>query len=410
MASFDQKLDKYAELAVQVGVNIQPGQTLVVNAPLTSVEFTRIVAKKAYEAGAKNVHVEWTDEKLTRIKYEMAPDEAFNEYPEWKAKGYEEMAEEGAAFLSIVSSNPDLLKGIDPERIANSNKATGKAMYKYRQYTQSDKVSWCVVAVPSPEWAAKVFPGESEENQVAKLWDAIFEATRADLENPVEAWKVHNASLEEKVQYLNSKKYKTLHYKAPGTDLTVDLPAKHVWMGGGSYNEKGTFFVANIPTEEVFTTPSKDGVNGFVTSTKPLNYGGMTIDKFTLSFENGKVVNVEAVNGFDTLKRLIDTDEGAGRLGEAALVPHTSPISQSNIVFYNTLFDENASHHFALGNAYSFCIEGGKTMSKEELEQNGANSSIIHVDFMIGSAEMDIDGIKEDGTREPLFRNGNWAL
>jgi aminopeptidase len=410
MSTFEQNLEKYAALAVEVGVNIQRDQTLVINAPIGSSDFVRLISKKAYEVGAKHVYVEWNDEQLARIKYDLAPDEAFNEFPTWKAKGFEELAENGAAFMSIVSQNPDLLKGVDPARIQAAQKAGGQAMAKYRNYVQADKVSWCVIASPNDAWAAKVFPDTPKEKQVEMLWDAIFAATRADLENPVQAWREHNANLDNKVEFLNNKKYSKLHYKAPGTDLTIELDPKHIWAGGRSVNERGTEFVANIPTEEVFTTPHKDGVNGVVSSTKPLNYGGNLIENFSLTFENGKVVDYKAEKGYESLKSLLETDEGAKRLGEVALVPHDSPISNSNTIFFNTLFDENASNHVALGNAYSFCLEGGKTMSREELDKAGANESITHVDFMIGSGEMDIDGETADGKLEPLFRNGNWAI
>ncbi len=410
MSSYELNLQKYAELAVKVGVNVQSGQTLVINAPVTAVEFVRLVAKKAYQTGAKNVHIEWTDEQITRLKYEFAPDESFHEYPLWRAKGFEEMAENGAAFLSIVASNPDLLKGIDPDRISAANRASGTAMEKYRTYIQADKVSWCVIAVPSPEWAAKVFSDHPENEQVEMLWQAIFAATRADLQDPVTAWQEHHDTLIKKAHELNQKKFKVLHYDAPGTKLSIELPEKHIWVGAGSTNETGTPFVANIPTEEVFTIPLKEGVNGYVTSTKPLNYAGNVIEDFTLTFEKGKIVDFKAEQGFETLKRLIETDEGSHFLGEVALVPQDSPISNSNLIFFNTLFDENASNHLAIGNAYAFCLEGGKKMSKEELEQHGANSSITHVDFMIGSANMNIDGEKADGSKEPIFRNGNWAF
>ncbi|RFB18094.1 aminopeptidase [Bacillus sp. HNG] len=410
MSKFEQMLEKYADLAVRVGVNVQKGQNLLINAPISAVEYVRKVVKKAYEAGARNVYIEWNDDEITRTRFDLAPDEAFLDYPMWKAKGMEDLAENGAAFLSIISSNPDLLKGVNPERIANANKTAGKALEKYRNYSQADKISWSVIAVPSESWAEKVFPDLSAEEQVEKLWDAIFQATRVDVDNPVQAWKEHNATLHAKVEYLNKKKYKKLHYKAPGTDLVVELPEDHVWIGGGGENEQNIEFVANMPTEEVFTVPKKDGVNGFVSSTKPLNYGGSLIDEFTLTFENGRIIDVKAVTGEDTLKRLIETDEGSHYLGEVALVPHSSPISQSKILFYNTLFDENASNHFAIGNAYAFCIEGGKTMSRDELVKKGANSSITHVDFMVGSGEMDIDGITADGKIEPVFRNGNWAF
>lgn len=408
MSTFQQQLEKYAELAVKVGVNVQPGQTLVVNASLDAVEFVREVAKKAYAAGAKNVQVDWNDDEVSRIKYEMAPDDAFTEYPMHRAKEREELAENGAAFMAIVSSSPDLFKGIDPERIANFQKAAGQALRKYRQYTQSDKVAWTVIAVPSKGWSDKVFPNDS--NGVEKLWDAIFKAVRVDQEDPVAAWKHHDETLHQKVDYLNNKRYKKLHYQAKGTDLQVELHEKHVWVGAGSVDPKGISFMANMPTEEVFTVPLRNGVNGTVSSTKPLSYGGNLIDNFTLTFENGRIVDVKAEEGEAILKKLVETDEGSHYLGELALVPHDSPISNSNVLFYNTLFDENASNHFAIGNGYAFCVEGGKTMNEEELEKHGVNSSITHVDFMIGSAEMDIDGIKEDGTAEPVFRNGNWAF
>lgn len=410
MTQFNINLEKYAELAVKVGVNIQKGQTLVVNATLDAAEFVRILTKKAYEVGAQNVIVNWTDDTVSRLKYDLAPDEAFNEYPKWRAKETEELAETGAAFMAVVSASPDLLKGVNPDRISAFQKAAGKALSKYRKYVQSDKVSWTVIAVPSPDWAAKVFPNEPKDKQVDLLWNAIFKATRSDLSDPVAAWKKHDETLHEKVEVLNEKRFKKLHYTAPGTDLTIELPESHIWVGAGSVSEQGIEFMANMPTEEVFTVPHKNGVNGTVSSTKPLSYGGNIIDNFTITFENGRIVGVKAEEGEDILQRLVDTDEGSHYLGEVALVPFHSPISQSNILFYNTLFDENASNHLAIGSAYAFCIEGGKKMSSEELAENGLNESITHVDFMIGSEKMDIDGITADGTTVPVFRNGNWAI
>lgn len=410
MNSFKKNLEKYAELAVKVGVNIQKGQTLVVNATIDSAQFVRILVKKAYEVGARNVVVNWGDDIVNRTKYELAPDEVFNEYPKWRARETEELAEQGAAFMSIVSSSPDLLKGVNPQRIANFQKAAGEALKTYRKYIQSDKVSWTVIAAPSVGWAQKVFPGVEPEASMTKLWDSIFKATRVDTEDPVAAWKKHDETLHKKAEYLNEKHYKKLHYKAPGTDLTIELPEKHLWVGAGSVSEQGIKFMANMPTEEVFTVPHKNGVNGTVSSTKPLSYGGNVIDRFTITFENGRIVDVKAEQGEEILKHLVETDEGSHYLGEVALVPYNSPISQSNVLFYNTLFDENASNHLAIGSAYAFCIEGGKGMSSEELAKNGLNESITHVDFMIGSAEMDIDGITADGKAEPIFRNGDWAF
>lgn len=409
MSNLEQTMEKYAELAVKVGVNVQPGQTLIVNADIGAAPYVRLVAKKAYESGAKLVQVEWSDELVTRIRYDVAPDESFEYFPTWKAEMMEKAYEEGAALLAITSLNPDLLKGVDSQKIANLQKAAGEATKKSRKYTMSDKVSWSIVAVPSKGWAAKVFPDLEEKEQEEKLWEAIFHATRANLEDPVKAWNDHKTKLSQKVDFLNGHKFKALHYQAEGTDLTIELPEKHEWIGPESINEKGHTFIANMPTEEVFTTPLKTGVNGTVRSSKPLNYGGNLIENFTVTFENGRIVGIEAEEGYETLQKLVETDEGSHYLGEVALVPHDSPISNTNLIFYNTLFDENASHHLAIGNAYAFALEGGKEMSEEELEAAGANSSITHVDFMIGTKEMDIDGITKDGERVPLFRNGNWA-
>lgn len=409
-STFEAQLTKYAELAVKIGVNIQPNQYLYIAASIESAPFVQVVTKIAYEIGAKQVFVDYTDDQITRTRYELAPADSFDFFPPWKVQEREWLAEEGAAFMSIVSQSPDLLSGIDSKRIASFQKASGTALNKYRQYVQSDKISWTVIAAPSKQWARKVFPELPEEKQVEALWDAIFKATRADLDNPVEAWAQHNDNLHEKVDYLNNKNYAKLHYTAPGTDLTIELPKGHLWCGAGSINEKGEEFMANMPTEEVFTVPHKDGVNGYVSSTKPLSYGGNIIDNFKLTFENGRIVQVEAAQGEEVLKNLVATDEGSHYLGEVALVPFHSPISQSNILFYNTLFDENASNHLAIGSAYAFCIEGGKSMSSDELKAHGLNESITHVDFMIGSELMNIDGVTADGQSEPVFRNGNWAF
>lgn len=410
MTSFNEKLSRYAELAVNVGVNIQPGQQLYIAASIEAAPFVRLIVKKAYETGAKQVYVDWNDDEVSRLRFELAPEDSFSEFPSWKVQEREQLAEQGAAFISVMSQSPDLLKGIDSKRIAASQKAVGQALSKYRQYVQSDKISWTVVAAPSKAWAKKVFPNVPEEEQVSTLWEAIFKAVRADLDQPVKAWAQHDELLHTKVDYLNEKKYTKLHYSSPATDLEVALPEGHLWCGAGSVNEKGDAFMANMPTEEVFTVPDKTGVNGFVSSTKPLSYGGNIIDGFKVTFENGRIVDVTAEQGEDVLKQLVETDEGSHYLGEVALVPHQSPISDSNILFYNTLYDENASNHFAIGSAYAFCLEGGKKMSQEELAAHGLNQSITHVDFMVGSAEMDIDGILPDGTREPIFRNGNWAF
>ncbi|WP_075980083.1 aminopeptidase [Bacillus massilinigeriensis] len=410
MTNFQKNLEKYAELVVKVGVNIQKGQTVVINTKLDSAELVRLIVRKAYEVGAKDVVVNWSDDQVSRTRYDLAPDEVFLEYPKWRAKEIEELAENGAAFIAVDSSNPDLLKGVNPERISNFQKASGQALKTYRRYIQSDKISWTVIAAPSEAWADKVFPNDPKESRVTKLWEAIFTSTRIDSDNPVEAWKKHDQTLHEKVQYLNEKRYKKLHYRAPGTDLTIELPENHLWVGAGSVNEKGFEFMANMPTEEVFTVPLKTGVNGVVSSTKPLSYAGNIIDQFSITFENGRIIDVKAVEGEDILRGIVNTDEGSHYLGEVALVPYNSPISKSDLLFYNTLFDENASNHLAIGSAYAFCIEGGKQMTSEELAANGLNESLTHVDFMIGSNKMDIDGITPEGKVEPIFRNGDWAF
>lgn len=410
MNDLETKLEKYAALAVEVGVNVQPGQTLVVNAPLITAPFVRKVVKRAYEKGAKNVHVDWSDEDVTRIKFELAPDEAFLEFPMWRAKGFEELAAGGAAYLYIDASNPDLLKGIDPQRIQNWRRTASAAMRPFNNYTMADKISWSIVAHPSQLWADKVFPALPAEERVDALWSAIFQATRIQEDDPVQAWKEHSRNLEAHAKRLNERKYKSLHYTTPGTDLTVELPKGHHWVAAESVNEKGIPFMANMPTEEVFTAPLKTGVNGTVRSTKPLSYAGNLIENFSLTFKDGRIVDFTADKGLDTLQRLIETDDGSHYLGEVALVPHESPISNSNLIFYSTLFDENASNHFAIGKAYPFTLEGGKNMSEDEVKAHGLNDSLTHVDFMVGSGEMDIDGILENGDAEPVFRKGKWAF
>lgn len=410
MSHFQEKLEKYAELAVKVGANVQKGQTLIVNATIDSAELVRIIVKQAYEAGARSVKVNWTDDTVTRLRYDMAAEESFLDEPKWYAGEMLELVEKGAAVLHVISSDPDLLNGVSSERLTNHQITYGKAMTKYRQLQMSDKFSWSIVAVPSKAWAAKVFPNLPEDQQVDALWEAIFRTVRVDQEDTLGAWEAHIANLNTKAQYLNDKRYHALHYLAKGTDLTIELPKGHLWVAADSINAQGNSFLANLPTEEVFTAPLKTGVNGTVASTKPLSYNGNIIDGFSIKFEKGRIVDFSAEVGEDTLKQLVELDEGAHYLGEVALVPHGSPISQSGILFYNTLFDENASNHLAIGNAYAFNLEGGKSMSQEELEAHGLNHSLTHVDFMVGSADMNIFGITKDGKEEQIFANGNWAI
>ena len=408
--SLEMNLEKYAKLAVKVGVNIQPGQTLLVRSPIQCADFVRKVVKEAYDAGAKNVHIEWSDEVCGLIKYLNAPEETFNEFPQWTADQYVSIAKEGGAFLSIYAQNPDLLKDVDPVRIANAQKASATALKEWRSYTMSDKSKWSIVSIPTNEWAEKVFPDVSTEEAVSKLWDAIFKCTRVDCEDPIKAWEMHNADLKLRMDFLNDKNFKSLKFKSSKTDLSIELPEGHIWASGASKDPNGDNFNANIPTEEVFSMPHKFGVNGVVHSTKPLVYGGNVIDNFSLTFKEGKIVDFNAEKGYETLEQLIKTDEGSHYLGEVALVPFKSPISDTNIVFFNTLYDENASCHLAIGSAYRSNIKDGADLKEEELDKYGVNYSLTHVDFMIGSEDMNIFGTDYNGDETQIFKDGNWAF
>lgn len=408
--TFQEKLEQYAELAVQIGINVQKGQIIMINTTVDTLEFTRLVVKKAYEAGAKRVHVNYTDPVQTRTHFEMAPEEAFHEYPAWSVVQRDEIIDTGGAFLWIDAEDPDLLTGISAKRLSDSQKSAGRALERYRQAVGTDKIAWSIIAIPSREWAEKVFPDLEGTEQMNALWKAIFKTVRIGEGDAIAQWKQHIEMLEARAAQLNSKKFKKLHYTAPGTDLTIELPDKHIWMSGASKTPQGNAFIANMPTEEVYTVPLKYGINGVVRNTKPLVYQGNIIDGFTLEFEKGKIIKAQAQTGQELLDEMIQADNGAAYLGEVALVPHQSPISDSNILFFNTLFDENASNHLAIGDSYPTCLEGGRELERKQLESVGLNTSIVHEDFMIGSASMDIDGIHADGTREPVFRNGNWAF
>ncbi|MDN7243667.1 aminopeptidase [Planococcus sp. N028] len=408
--TFEEKLEQYAQLTVSVGLNVQKGQLVVINTTTDTIDFTRLVVKKAYEAGAKMVQVNYNDPVHTRIHFEMAPDEAFQEYPKWSVVQRDEVIDTGGSFLWIDAEDPDLLTGIPAKRLAASQKAAGKALERYRQAVGSDKVAWSIVAIPSQKWAEKIFPGHEPEEGMRKLWEAIFKTVRIGEGDAVQLWKEHIETLEKRASQLNDKKYAKLHYQSTDTDLTITLPEKHIWLTGAAKTPQGNAFIANMPTEEVYTVPAKYGVDGQVRNTKPLVYQGNIIDGFSLTFEKGKIVKAEAEIGQELLREMIAADEGAAYLGEVALVPHHSPISDSNILFFNTLFDENASNHLAIGDSYPTCYEGARDLERAQLESIGLNTSIVHEDFMIGSEKMDIDGIFEDGSREPIFRNGNWAF
>lgn len=409
MKDFDKLLEKYAELVVKVGVNIQPGQVLIVQSPLETVQFTRLIVSKAYEAGAKYVQVEWDDEMISRIRYEKAPDNSFEYYPKWQADMMEQLAEGGGALLHIKVPDPMLLKEVDGAKVSTAVKAAAMAREKFQGYIRTNKVSWSLIKAPTQAWANKVFADLPESERIDAMWEAVFLMNRVGNDDPVSAWQEHIGNLKQRQNYMNNKRYKRLHYRAPGTDLKVELPEGHLWIGGGDHNEAGVYFVANMPTEEIYSMPHRTGVNGTVTSTLPLNLNGRLVEGIQLTFKDGKVTDYQAKSGREHLTSLLATDEGASFLGEIALVPHDSPISRLNRIFYNTGVDENASCHFALGSSYPVNIEGGTKLSKQELLAKGANVSLTHVDFMIGSAELDIDGELEDGTIEPVFRKGNWA-
>ena len=407
---YETQLQKYAELLVKVGLNVQEKEPVYIQASIDASEFVHLIVEEAYKVGAIDVKVNYKDDRISQLKYQYEPDEFFEEVKQYDIDEKMDYLNRKAAFLSIVSSSPDSLKDADPKKISKAMQANGKAFKDYMVAVQSDRMSWCVASYPSAGWAKMMFPDLDEEAAVNKLLETILKTVRVDQEDPVKAWEEHDHLLHEKADYVNLKKYKALHYKSEGTDLTIELPTGQYWSGASSINSKGNSFVANMPTEEVFTAPHKNGVNGVVSNTLPLSYSGNIIDDFTLTFKDGEVVDYKAGVGQEILKSILETDEGAKRLGEVALVPVDSPISNMNTLFYNTLFDENASCHIALGSAYAFCIEGGKDMTPEALAENGLNDSTTHVDFMIGSKELSIDGILENGEKEPVFREGNWAF
>ncbi|MEJ8306528.1 aminopeptidase [Saccharibacillus sacchari] len=410
MDRFTQKLEQYAELVVKVGVNIQKGQVLHLQSPIEASEFTRLIVKKAYEAGAKYVEIEWEDEAATRLRYEYASEETFDYYPTFKAEALEKLAAEGGAVMHIKVPDPELYRGIDSSRVARATKAAAAARKGYQQFVRTNQLSWCLIKAPTRAWANKVFSDLPENERVDAMWDTIFQMNRVGEGDAVENWQNHIQTLKDMQAKLNEKNYKSLHYRAPGTDLKVELAPDHLWLGGGDTNRSGVYFVANMPTEEVYTMPNRTGVNGTVTSTMPLNLNGRLVEKLSLTFKDGRVVEFDAESGREHLESLLDTDEGAKYLGEVALVPYDSPISNLNRVFYNTGIDENASCHFALGSCYPVNMKGGADLTQNELLARGGNSSLTHVDFMVGSNQMDIDGELQDGTVEPVFRAGQWTI
>lgn len=405
-------LKKFAKLAVEVGANVQKGQLVWINSSTETKELARLITNAAYEAGAAKVQVQWSDDYVSRTSYDKMRIEDLEEVPQWNIDKLQYFIDNNGCVISITSPIPGLNAGIDPVKMQKAGIARSKAMEFYRNHMMGNHAQWTIVAAPNPVWAEKVFPELQGEEAVEALWDAILSASRVTESNdPIQEWAEHNKRLLSHNKVLNDYNFDTLHFTNNlGTDLTIKLVDNHVWAGGGEDSTKGVYFNPNIPTEENFTMPDKFGVNGKVVATKPLNYQGNLIENFWLEFKDGKVVDYGAEKQLETLKNLVELDEGSSRLGEVALISYDSPISNSNILFYNTLFDENASCHLALGRAYPMNVKGGTEMSKEELEQAGANLSMAHSDFMFGSEDLEIVGTQKDGTKVQIFKDGNFVI
>lgn len=406
----NEQLAVYANILLTKGLNLQKGQILVVNAPVESSAFVTILTKEAYTCGASQVVCNWRCDDTTRLRYEYESQEQFETFPDWRREFSLSYYRQNAAFLSLISANPYLMSVIDTKKIFAWQKAQNEALKEYIDGMMASKTTWLVAAVPSKVWASILYPQLEDDAAYNALWNQILQSSRADGADPLADWDAHLANLAARRQWMTEQHFSALRYtNSLGTDLTIRLPEKHIWQGGAETSASGISFNANIPTEEIYTAPCADGVDGVVYSTKPLVYNGNVIDKFRLVFKDGKVVEAHAETGDDVLQKLVAIDEGAGRLGEVALIPYHSPISLSNILFYETLFDENASCHLALGASYPTCLAGGAEMTKEETEQAGLNDSMIHVDFMVGSPDLSITGIKADGSKVPIFLNGDWA-
>lgn len=412
MKNFEKLLDEYARLIVEFGANVQPGKPVLIRGSVDAAPFVRKLTKYAYERGADEVVVKWNDDYITKQNYEHASEEVLGTYENYKVMESEALYERGATLIAIHSEDPELLKEIDPERIKLSSKTRLNATKHLMKYTMNDIVSWIVVAVPSVSWAEKVYPKLEKEAAVDKLWDEIFKFVRVSEDgDALKAWEEHLDTMTKHAKTMNEKQFVGLKYKsANGTDLYVAMPKNHIWHAADAKNADGTRFIPNMPTEEVFTAPNKFGTHGRLISTMPLSHNGKLIKDIDLTFEDGKVVKYSASENEEALKDMLEMDEGAKHLGEVALVPYDSPISNAKTIFFNTLFDENASCHFALGKAYPTSVVGGAELADDELEGAGLNDSMIHVDFMVGSSDLSIIGVEEDGTEFTIFKNGNFAF
>ncbi len=408
-SAMERQLDRLAEVAVHSGLGLAPGQQLVMTATLDALPLARRITKHAYQAGASLVTTLFTDEESSLCRFRYGQDASFDAAAAWLFEGMAAAFRSGAARLAITGGDPALLSREDPSRVSRANRAMSKAYRPALELITRHDINWTIVASATPAWAAAVFPDLPQDEALEKLWRAIFAASRVDRADPVAAWKEHDANLHARANHLNENRYSALHFRGPGTDLRVGLADDHLWLGGGTTAGNGRYCIPNMPTEEVFTTPHKDRVDGRVTSTKPLSYQGTMIEGISVRFEGGKIVEASATRGSEVLQKMIETDEGARRLGEVSLVPHSSPISSSGLLFMNTLFDENAACHIALGQAYSTCLKHGDTLTPDELAARGANNSLIHVDWMIGSNHIDVDGISASGQATPVMRAGEWT-
>ena len=406
---FERNLDRLADIAVRAGLGLARGQELIMTAPLDAIPLVRRITEHAYKAGASLVTTLFTDEESALLRYDYGPDASFDAAASWLYEGMAHAYRNGAARLAITGGDPSLLSKEDPEKVSRANRAMSKAYRPALEMIVRHEINWTIVACATPAWAAAVFPDLPQDEALARLWNAIFTASRADQPDPVAAWKEHDANLHARSGRLNAKRYSALHFRGPGTDLRVGLADDHLWLGGGTTARNGRYCIANMPTEEVFTTPHKDRVEGRVTSTKPLSHQGTLIEDISVRFQAGRIVEAHATRGYQVLQRMIETDEGARRLGEVSLVPHSSPIASSGLLFLNTLFDENAACHIALGQAYAPCFKNGDSLTHEQLASRGANDSMIHVDWMIGSNRIDVDGISAVGDSEPVMRAGAWV-
>ncbi|OGO33781.1 MAG: peptidase M29 [Chloroflexi bacterium RBG_16_57_11] len=408
--NFEDSLQKYADIIVRIGLNLRVGQSLMVTAPVQSASLVQKIAASAYQAGCRYVDVMYLDELVKLARHKHAPRDSFEEYPTYLSEGILQHTKNGGAYLRITGEDPDLLNGQDPDLVALAERTARVHLKPFYELLHHNGFNWAIAGYPSLSWARAVFPGKSHEEQEQLLWDALFKVCRIDQPDPIAAWQSHIAGLVDRREYLTQRQYQALHLIAPDTDLTIGLSERHRWMGGSIRSETGIDFVPNLPTEEVFTMPHRQRIDGQVTATKPLSYSGSLIEDFCLTFSEGRVTSLRARRGEETLRKMIELDGGMASLGEVALVSHSSPVSQSGMLFFNTLLDENAACHIALGSGFHFCLQDGESVSEEEYARRGGNTSLGHTDFMIGSAEIDVDGLLPDGVCEPVMRHGEWAF